>query len=155
MSKNNALASQFPSIYRRITENKLFKKFKNLSIRLQNQPKVKKIFYYFSIILGILVIFVLILGISLISFKVYKNFNQAYEINLEREKIQREINFWTSVTNKYSGYKDAYFRVAVLEYNLGNFNKAKKFNKKALLLDPNYLDSKKLEEILNKNQNYY
>jgi tetratricopeptide (TPR) repeat protein len=90
----------------------------------------------------------LIIGILTFAVRFYKSFSEFTKINSERHSLQEKINFWQSVANKYEGYKDAYFQIAILEYRLGNFNKAQEYNKKTLLLDPNFEDSKKLEVLL-------
>lgn len=78
----------------------------------------------------------------------YKLSNAYVKINSERYDLGKKINFWQSIANKYEGYKDAYFQIALLEYKLGNFKKALEYNKKALFLDPNFEDSKRLEILL-------
>ena len=91
---------------------------------------------------------VLIIGIGIFSFKSFEYLNQTHQVSLERQEMQERINFWQSIANKYEGYKDAYFQMAILDYQLGNFQKAKTENKKALTLDPNFEDAKKLELLL-------
>lgn len=139
---------QFPSISRIITENnfilRLNKSWKSFFAKTQ----VKKGVLIISGVLTFLLILVLSMGIILLSFNIYKNINKVRNINSQREDLQSQINFWTSVTNKYPGYKDAYFRIAVLEYNLGDFKKAEMYNSKALVLDPNYKDALILNKIL-------
>ena len=142
------LASQFPNIYRTITESKIFKRLKKLEFRLILQSKHKKLIYYSGLIVSIILIVFLICGISVLSFKLYENISLVTRISSERQILQEKINFWQSIANKYEGYKDAYFQIAFLEFRLGNFKKAIEYNKKALLLDPNFEDSKKLEVLL-------
>lgn len=147
---NKALASQFPNIYRFITEEVLAKNFKKYMFRLLNQPKLKKPLAFLSIILMFLIIMILAFGIMLFSFKIYKSAVYYRQISLERQNLQSQVNFWQSIRQKYDGYADAYFRIAVLEYRLGNFNEALVYNQKTLFLDPNFKDAKKLEVLLNK-----
>lgn len=90
----------------------------------------------------------LILGILMFAVKFYKSSSELSRISAERQSLQEKINFWQSVVDKYDGYKDAYFQIAIFEYRLGNYKKAQEYNKKALLLDPNFEDSKKLEVLL-------
>lgn len=149
--KNKLKKPQFPSISRVITENKFLVRVNKQTIRLLSQAKFKKIVIFLSASLTILILLVLIIGISLLSIKIYQNLTLANKLNLQREKLQSQINFWNSVVNKYPGYKDSYFRIAVLEYSLGDFKKSEEFNAKALLLDPNYTDAKKLELLLSNN----
>ena len=82
--------------------------------------------------------------------KTYQDLNLAMQINNQRQNLQSKANFWQSIINQYDGYKDAYFQKALLEYNLGQIDKAKQDNLKALLLDPNFADARKLEVVLSK-----
>lgn len=146
--ENKTLSSQFPSIYRFITESALLKNLKKHKFRLLNQPKSKKYLTLLSKILVFLIVIILLFAVMLFSFRIYKSVVDYRQISLERQNLQSQINFWQSITDKYEGYKDAYFQIALLEYRLGNFNKARQYNKKALLLDPNFDDAKKLDILL-------
>ncbi len=124
---------QFPSIYRRITERLSF------NLNWQSKP---------LIITSFITSAILIIGILFFSFKTYQNLNSALRLNAQRQNLQSKINFWQSITDKFDGYKDAYFQKALLEYNLGQIQKAKEDNLKALQLDPNFEDARKLEVVL-------
>jgi tetratricopeptide (TPR) repeat protein len=132
---------EFPNIYRFITER--------LSFRLSWQPKLSKFAFLALASASILISFVLVVGIGFFGLKTYQNLNQVMQISNQRQNLQGKANFWQSIINQYDGYKDAYFHKALLEYNLGQFDKAKEDNSKALLLDPNFTDAKKLESVLN------
>lgn len=149
--KANKKPQQFPKNYRFITESKAFRSVSNYWFRLSNQSKVKQFFKFTSIVLVVLTVLVLIFGISIFSLNLYKYYQEFSQISSQRQNMQSQINFWQSVSDKYDGYKDAYFRMALLEYNLGDFKNAELNNQKALLLDPNFSDAKKLEDVLNKN----
>jgi len=139
---------QFPSIYRFITERKEgLNSIKN-KFRLSNQSKLKKLLFFVSAGLVLLVVLILVFGIVFLGVYAFKYSLQAGKINNQRQDLQTQVNFWQSIADKYEGYKDAYFRIAVLEYQLGDFQKSKDYNKKALLLDPNFDDAKKLEVVL-------
>lgn len=143
-------ASQFPNIYRFITENSFIHKIKKSTIRLSNQSKLKKIIEAISIAVVLFTVIILVLGISIASLKLYRYYKDYRLISAQRQNLQGQINFWQSIADKYDGYKDAYFRIAVLEYQLSDFQKAREANNKALVLDPNFDDAKKLEAILDK-----
>ncbi|MGA2911790.1 MAG: tetratricopeptide repeat protein [Candidatus Levyibacteriota bacterium] len=133
---------QFPNIYRFITEK--------LSFRLPWQPKLSKMAFLVLASISILISLVLVVGIAIFVVITYQNFSQVNQINNQRQVLQGKVNFWQSISDKYDGYKDAYFQKAVLEYNLGQIDKARQDNLKALLLDPNFTDAKKLEAVLDK-----
>lgn len=139
---------QFPNISRFIPEGGVFKKRLKLTFSLSLQPKHKKFLTIFAAIAVFIIIVVLTVGIGFFSIKVYQNYQQITQINAQRQQIQSKINFWQSIADKYAGFKDAYFQMAMLDYNLGNFQKARLENQKALTLDPNFEDAKNLKVIL-------
>lgn len=152
--KNKKPASwrtQFPNIYRIITENVTLQKLVKLEFRLLNQSKYKKEITYFLSLIVFVVVILLSVGISVLAIKLYQEINLYSKTISQRQAMQKKINFWLSFTQKYEGYKDAYFQIALLEYRLGNFEKSRYHNKKALLLDPGFEDAKNLEVLLENN----
>ena len=145
-----ARSQEFPNIYRFITEKVYLLKPKKMMFRLINQPKLNKILKIISVFFVILIVILLSFGIIVFGIRFYKNYQDFRKISVQRENLQSQINFWQSIADKYPGYKDAYFRIAILQYQLGNFQKSKDANIKALLLDPNFDDAKNLEVILEK-----
>jgi hypothetical protein len=131
---------QFPNIYRFITER--------MSFRLSWRPKLSRLAFLTLASISILISLVLTTGIIISAIIIYQNLNQTVQINNQRQDLQSKANFWQSISDKYDGYKDAYFQKALLEYKLGQIDKSKQDNLKALLLDPNFEDAKKLEMVL-------
>ena len=131
---------QFPNIYRFITER--------ISFRLSWRPKLSKITFLVLASISILISLVLTTGIIISAVIIYQNLKHAVQINNQRQDLQSKANFWQSISDKYDGFKDAYFQKALSEYKLGQIDKAKEDNLKALLLDPNFEDAKKLETAL-------
>ncbi|MCL4418976.1 tetratricopeptide repeat protein [Patescibacteria group bacterium] len=120
--------TKFPKIFRFITERlELF--------------KLVLIGFVSGILFAVLVF---------VAIDVYKNYQQKLLLDLERRAIINEISFWNNASIKYQGNKDAYFQLALLEYRLKDFSKSKYYLQKALFLDPNFEDGRKLESILNK-----
>jgi len=141
---------QFPNIYRIITERGVFKNPPKLTFRLSLQPKLKKFLIILAAIITFTLLVVFTIGIVFFGVKVYQNYQQTRQIYAQRQQIQSKINFWQSIADKYPGFKDAYFQMAILDYSLGNFKMAKLENQKTLVLDPNFEDAKKLETVLDK-----
>ena len=133
---------QFPSIYRLIPEK--------VSFGLLRRPKLSKIAFWTLASISILISIILVVGIGFFAVQTYQDLNQTVQISNQRQDLQGKANFWQAIIDQYDGYKDAYFQKALLEYKLGQIDKAKLDNQKALLLDPNFTDAKKLEVILNK-----
>lgn len=66
----------------------------------------------------------------------------------EEKRIENKIAQWEEILEKYPGYRDAYLRLAVLNWQINNSEKAKEYLEKAKELDPNFETTKELEEIL-------
>ena len=135
MNKEKLKSSiEFPRIFRFITEQKYFKKIKKYQWRLILAGFVS------AIILGAIVI---------VGADSYKNYQGNKKLTEKRRNIENQIRFWQSVNKRYTGYRDSYFQLALLEYQLKDFDKAREYLKKALQLDPNFKSGRKLESILN------
>ena len=126
---------EFPKIFRFITEQKYFKKIKKHQWRLITAGFVS------AIILGAIVI---------VGADSYKNYRQNKKLGEERKNIESQIKFWESVNKRYPGFRDSYFQLALLEYQLKDFDKTRTYLKEALRLDPNFREGVKLRDILDK-----
>jgi tetratricopeptide (TPR) repeat protein len=62
----------------------------------------------------------------------------------QRIQLQTQVQYWKGVADKYQGYRDVYYRIASLQYRLGNVDESQKYVKKALELDPNFPDGRVL-----------
>ncbi len=66
------------------------------------------------------------------------NFQQREVYMEERAHVEKEIVYWQGIADKYQGYRDVYYRIASLQYKLGNVAASQEYVKKALDLDPNF-----------------
>ena len=82
--------------------------------------------------------------IFLQSMVLWYNIRQQESFSQQRAQAQKEVSYWEGVANKYQGYRDVYYRVAALQYKLGNIAESQKFIKKALDLDPNFPEGRVL-----------
>ena len=64
----------------------------------------------------------------------------------KKESIQRDVAYWEKVTTEHKGYRDGYFKLALLNYQLGDTVKAKVYAEKALTVDPNFKPARDLLE---------
>ncbi len=120
-SKTKLKASQFPNIFRFITE-KTFTRGKYL--------KLLKIS-----VSGIISVLLLNLTISQ-SLQLQYNLRQEKKLTQERKNIEKEIIYWGKTVEKYKNYSDIYLKLASLEYRLGNSQIAESFVEKALAVNP-------------------
>lgn len=123
---------QFPKISRFITEAKN---------KLDWEQK-KYLIYVFTA--------VFILFIAFMVFDLSQKILIIQNLKTEREQVLKDINKWEKVVQKYKDYKDGYLQLAILEYKMGDLNKAKTYLNNALNIDPNYIQGRDLETILQK-----
>lgn len=113
MAKKGKLNPQFPKIYRIITEK-------------SGLP----------LILGSAAFLMVLIFILLFQFSV--NYEQYLKLSSERQKIIGKVNFWSSALDKFPGFADASFNIAVLYYELGDLKNSRLYLEKTLVFDPNY-----------------
>ena len=77
------------------------------------------------------------------------NFAYLQTLTAERSEVQKQVHQWQQVVTKYPDYRDGYFQLAVLEYQLGDTTRARVYDEKALELDPNFQSGKELEQKIN------
>lgn len=90
----------------------------------------------------------IIIGITIVGLDLNKNLLEKQRINQEKEKILSEIKFWQDISQKYKGYRDAYFKLALLEYKMGNIDKSRNYLKTTFDLDPNFEKGRELEKLI-------
>lgn len=69
-------------------------------------------------------------------------------LKTKHEEVASKVEFWQEIIRKYPNYRDAYFSLALLEYQRGNIEKAKVYLQESLTLDPNFKEGRTLEKIL-------
>lgn len=112
----------FPKNLRFITEGKFTEKqSKDIKILLVSVTSV------------FLLILIFLQGVTL-----WYNLNEQQTLRQERAQLQDEVTYWEGIANKYQGYSDVYYRIAAIQYKLGNYSESQKYIKKALELDPNF-----------------
>lgn len=123
------------------SENKSPKIYRFISDR-------RKVFNIYRQSLKTFTIFIFIIAIIVLGLDLYKNIQEKKRIDFEREKINKEINFWQSFVSKHQDYRDAYLQLAILEYRLRDINKARFYLDKSLAIDPNFEKGRELENAL-------
>ncbi len=93
--------------------------------------------------------FTLILAsIILISFRLFHDLKEKGQREITHGKLVTELGFWRWISKNYSGYRDAYFHVAVLDYQLGDLADARVSLQKTLELHPNFQKGRELQKFL-------
>lgn len=130
-------AKKSPRNYRSFTES--LKKIAKKQTRVIEKLKTEALVFLYTIT---------IISIIFLSFDLFSNVQKQREISFQKEKIRSEIKVWEGIAGKFKNYKEAYYKLAVLNYQLGEIPKAKFYLNKALFIDPNFDKAKEFEKIL-------
>ncbi len=132
---------------------KRFKKEESKSTPLKF-PHISRLFPAVS--LKLIVTFILSLLLLAVvareSVIMYKQFKVLQTAQEKREKMLSDVTYWKGVVAKRKDYRDGYFQLAVLEYQLEEKEKANQYLQKTLELDPNFAEGRRLEEVIRNKQ---
>jgi tetratricopeptide (TPR) repeat protein len=118
----------FPSNIRSITEV-------SLTSSQSRNIKIGLVSFFSLFLIGL----IFLQGVTL-----WYNIQQREVYLQERAHLEKEIVYWQQVADKYQGYRDVYYRIATLQYKLGNVAASQEYIKKALELDPNFPEGRVL-----------
>ncbi len=91
---------------------------------------------------------IILMGMLLVEKTIAQKYDQLQADKTTRASIEQQIVEWKGILQKYPDYRDGYYHLAVLEYELGNKPAAQIYNQQALDIDPNYTPSRQLEKKL-------
>lgn len=115
----------------------------------QQSPKIYRIITEKAFLVS-LILTIILVAVIITSFNFYQNLEKKREIEKKREKIVLEIKYWQGIANNYQGYRDAYFKLAILEYQLNNKAKTNEYLQKVFELDPNFEAGREFKKLLKK-----
>lgn len=133
MRKNKALLKILsnPVVIRRYYSSNIYR-------GISEAGSVTQLFQYTEWSIVVLVSCILIILILWTSLQINGQIRLLTERQQKHRAIEEERNYWQQIVSEYPGYRDAYFRLAVLEYQLGEEEKALQAVTYALRLDPRF-----------------
>ena len=90
----------------------------------------------------------IVLAIIFVSYDFYNNFKNQENLFVEREKVVDDLNFWNREVMEKPNYRDGYFTLSLLYYQLGDYKNSIESLDKAMNVDPNFEKGKELRDIL-------
>lgn len=135
--------------YKKSEINLLKKKKKKPSFSLAVRDFGKSLIHEEKVLLSAIIAAVVFLGMVIYAGVQVSVSLQAYrQAKGERDRVVYELSFWEQVLRIHPDYRDAYFKVALLRYQLGDPVSSKGYLQKAMEIDPNFEEGKKLKEML-------
>ncbi len=132
MKKASSIASKFPKIYRFITE------------KIKGARRELRLLAIGSVF-GVLIVLILLSGTYLAA-----SLKTKSQMERQKQTILSQISYWKQIVAKQEGYRDGYFMLAVLEYQIKNLDKSKEYLRKVLTIDPNFTPGLDFEKVLNR-----
>lgn len=99
--------------------------------------------HLFAIGLTFILISALVVGLDL-----YGNLSLEKKLIGETGELQSKLNFWELESQRHPGYRDAYFNLALINFQLRDLTSSRSNLEKALEIDPNFKKGREFEEIL-------
>ena len=99
-------------------------------------------------LIALIICLILFFAIIVQSIRFYSNFKKEKELRLKKEQVLNKINIWQSIVSKYPNYRDGYFKLSLLEYQIGEFDKSRMYLDQTLFLDPNFEEGIKFDRSL-------
>lgn len=104
----------------------------------------KSLSRFFLVYLIFIALFLLYLTFHLYALDIYQK--------TVREKEEKKLVYWEEVVKNHPNYPDGYYQAALSAIRLKQWQKAKDFLKKALLLDPNFKEAQELSRFVERNR---
>jgi tetratricopeptide (TPR) repeat protein len=127
---------------------KFYKKIPGKKIKLPSNSRIiteKLINDHVVFFLGTVFI---IAATVLVLFDFYSNFKKQEIIFSERKRIVNDLNFWNKEVIEKPNYRDGYFSLSLIYYQLGDNKNSWENLSKAMDIDPNFENGKELKRIL-------
>lgn len=91
---------------------------------------------------------VLFLTVVTAGLSLYSHLQQKKDLDNKKSALLSQIQVWQEIVNKFKDYRDGYLTLAILEYRIGDSDKARLYLKQTLSIDPNFGKARDLEKIL-------
>lgn len=72
------------------------------------------------------------------------NLTILHKLQQKRTGLVSELSYWENIAKEYKDYRDAYFRIASLQFQLGKIEAAKESLDMVIGLDPNFQNAQVL-----------
>jgi tetratricopeptide (TPR) repeat protein len=93
----------------------------------------------------------ILLAILIVSLDLYTNYKEQRQLAYQKVKVDQDLKFWQNEVKENPDYRDGYFSLALLYYQLKDIKNASRNLDKAMNIDPNFEQGKQLREILTNN----
>lgn len=107
--------------------------------------KINK-FGYLKILVFSLITTFLLVSIFLRSYELLEGEKVLRAASIQRQALESQRIYWLKVIRDYPGYRDAYFKLAVLSYQLGDKKQAKTYLDSTLSIDPNFKEAQEFSK---------
>ena len=94
---------------------------------------------------------IIVAAIIVVGIEFAGNLQAQQIVSEERQEVISELNYWNKQVIEKPNYRDAYFNLALLYYQLGDLGNSKDNLDKAMRLDPSFEKGTQLMNIIGEN----
>ena len=96
-----------------------------------------------TFISGFLLMVIILKGITL-----FTTIGELQAAKQQKQSLVQQQVYWEKIAVEHPGYRDAYFQLAILSYQLGEKVKATEYLDQTMLIDPNFAAGKEFQKEL-------
>lgn len=119
----------------------------SFSLTLPTVTTLRPFFSQKGVLTSFLVGF-LLTGIGVVSMDINQNMTRLTALKSQEQVLSAQATYWKGIVGTYKGYRDGYYQLAVLEYQLGRKEAAYQYIRQALAIDPTFQLGKAFAETL-------
>ncbi len=90
----------------------------------------------------------IIIATIIVSFDLYSNYKTQKQLTAEKVKVVKELAYWQKEVGDKPNYRDGYFSLALIYYQLKDFENSSENLDRAMNIDPNFEKGKELRVLL-------
>ena len=91
---------------------------------------------------------VVIGGIGFEGMRLYQSYHQKEALAYKKVQLVQELHYWQDVARQFANYRDVHFRIATIQYQLGDTQSARKSLEKVLSIDPNFEEARVFDQTI-------
>lgn len=89
-----------------------------------------------------------LIALVVVSFDLYSNYKLQRELKAEKVKVVKDLAYWQKQVGEKPSFRDGYFSLAVIYYQLKDFKNSSENLEMAMSIDPNFEKGKELRMLL-------
>lgn len=101
-----------------------------------------------NVMLASFVVGVFVMVFLYVLIDIYVQEQILYSQNQKRAELLSDVSLWETIVSEHADYRDGYFQLALLYYQLGDIERSQVNLDQSLRIDPNFTKAQEFESLL-------